>query len=331
MLFTISLTACLSCVAGTVKVLDPNISFQTVHRLGTDIWASGTHGAIYHSKDNGLNWQKVKGPVNTEQLQFRDIHAFADGTVTIMSAGEGGDSRIYRRDNTTQNWSLQVQGEQPETFFDCLHFSDKQHGWLYGDSDKQGLFVLQTQDGGVHWQRQTLPLSAQTGEGGFASSGTCLNQGQNAQIYIGTGNTNGPRVLNYKDGEWHSIETPISGGEAAGIFSVQQADENLYIFGGSLKTENNAAQAFQYNLATREWLAMPVVPLKGAIYGSALLHVRGELKILIANPQGVAVLNQGQASWQILSDNNIWSLACDPEFACIGVGKEGVVELFSFR
>jgi hypothetical protein len=339
-LLSVSLTATLSCLAGTVKVLDPNVSFQAVHRIGPVIWASGTNGGIYSSNDNGLNWHKVTGPVNTAQLQFRDIQPLDDGSVVLMSAGEGGDSRIYRSDSAGQNWQLQVQAKDPETFYDCMHFSDSQHGWLYGDSDSQGLFVLQTEDAGKHWQRQTLPWPAKKDEGGFASSGTCLNQGDNEGIYIGTGNTEKPRILNYRDAEWLSIDAPISGGEAAGIFSVQQAGESLYIFGGSLKNENSPATAFRFNVTTQRWSQMPEVPLKGAIYGSALFyakqqgstevqgHDKKQLRILIANPNGVALWQQGQASWKMLSHNNIWSLACDPELGCIGVGKEGVVELF---
>jgi hypothetical protein len=33
----------------------------------------------------------------------------------------------------------------------------------------------------------------------------------------------------------------------------------------------------------------------------------------------------------MLSTNNIWSLACDDQFGCIGVGKDGLVESFTFR
>ncbi|WP_340678386.1 hypothetical protein [Paraglaciecola sp.] len=329
-LLSVSLITSLSGFANTVKVLDADISFQAVHRMGPEIWASGTNGGIYSSKDNGLNWHKVTGPINTEQLQFRDIQPLDDGSVIIMSAGEGENSRIYRSENAGQDWQLQVQGSKTETFYDCMHFSDSQHGWLYGDSDSQGLFILQTEDGGRHWQRQTLPWPAQVGEGGFASSGSCLNRGANGDIYIGTGNTLQPRILHYHNAKWQSIDSPIGGGEAAGIFSVQQAGESLYIFGGSLKNENSPATAFRFNLTTQSWSQMPEVPLKGAIYGSALFYAKEQLKILIANPNGVAIWQQGQQNWQMLSDNNIWSLACDDELGCVGVGKDGLLELFTF-
>ena len=57
--FTVNFVA----FAGAVKVLEPSVSFQAVHRLGVHIVASGTNGGIYQSIDNGEQWSKVVGPV----------------------------------------------------------------------------------------------------------------------------------------------------------------------------------------------------------------------------------------------------------------------------
>lgn len=327
------LTYCFSicCLAGSAITLEPNVSFQAVHRIGAKIWASGTHGGIYTSQDNGENWQKVNGPINSQQLEFRDIQLLDDGSVVVMSAGDAEASRVYKSDVSKKNWQLQVQGNQAETFYDCMHFTDSQHGWLYGDSDKQGLFVLQTEDGGQHWQRAVVPLVAQKGEGGFASSGTCLISGENRQIYIGTGNAEQARVLNYSNGSWKNIDAPFTGGEAAGVFSLYQAGDFLYAFGGSLKDEQRTAQASLLNLSSNAWTALANVPLKGAIYGASLLGDKNDLKVLIANPQGVAVWHQKTQNWTLISQNNIWSLACDDTYGCIGVGKNGLIEQFNFH
>ncbi|MDP5131273.1 MAG: hypothetical protein NWQ54_10330 [Paraglaciecola sp.] len=317
--------------AGTVSTLDPTVDFQAVHRIGPSIWASGTQGGIFHSQDNGIHWQKVAGPAETQSLQFRDIQPLEDGSVVIMSAGEGAASRVYRSDSTLANWQLQAQGMAPETFYDCLHFSSMQQAWLYGDSDKTGLFILATQDGGATWQRQSLPFAAQADEGGFASSGTCINQGQNKTIYIGTGNTQNPRILVKEEKTWQIIDTPFGGGEAAGIFSVQQSGPWLYAFGGSLKTEQQPAVAKRYNLDTHVWYDLPIVPLKGAIYGSALITTNNTTHVLISNPQGVSLWQEDADTWTSLSTNNIWSLSCDDKLGCVGAGKEGLVERFTFN
>jgi hypothetical protein len=194
--------------------------------------------------------------------------------------------------------------------------------------------VSSEQRPGAKWQRQNLALAAQAGEGGFASSGTCLNKGQDNNIYIGTGNALTPRVLIQNGQNWQSLDTPLPGGETAGVFSVQQAEQWLYIFGGSLKEEQSPAKAQRYNLETKQWSTLPEVPLKGAIYGSALINKDNKgnkIKVLIANPQGVSLWQEGAKTWSLLSTNNIWSLACDDQLGCVGVGKDGVVESFTFR
>lgn len=332
--FMLGIMLSFTSLAGLVQVLDPNMSFQAVHRIGQHIVASGTNGGIYQSTDNGEHWSKITGPDNSAGLQFRDIQLLSNGGVIVMSAGEGDNSRIYRTDDG-KNWDLQIAGTRATTFFDCMHFANDQQGWLYGDSDEEGLFVLATVDGGRHWKRQQLALAAQAGEGGFASSGTCLNKGRDNNIYIGTGNVLVPRVL-IKSGpnwqkSWQSLDTPFLGGEAAGVFSVQQTKQWLYIFGGSLKNQQGPAQAQRYNLETKQWSALPEVPLKGAVYGSDVIINNNKTKVLIANPQGVSLWQEGAKSWIMLSKNNIWSLACDDSLGCVGVGKNGVVERFTFH
>ena len=323
---------------GPVQVLDPKVSFQAVHRIGQHIVVSGTNGSIYQSTNNGEHWSKITGPVNSLGLQFRDIQLLSNGGITVMSAGEGGNSRIYRTDDGI-NWQLQIAGSRATTFYDCMHFVNEQRGWLYGDSDEEGLFILATVNGGRHWKRQKLTLEAQVGEGGFASSGTCLNKGRDNHIYIGTGNALTPRVL-IKNGphgqknqqkNWQSLDTPFLGGEAAGVFSVQQVEQWLYIFGGSLKDQQSPAKAQRYNLDTKQWNNLPEVPLKSAIYGSDVIIEDKKIKVLVANPQGVGVWQEGSKSWTMLSKNNIWSLACDDLLGCVGVGKDGVVENFTFH
>jgi photosystem II stability/assembly factor-like uncharacterized protein len=335
--FMLGLILSFTALAGSVQVLDPKVSFQAVHRIGQHIVASGTNGGIYQSTDNGQHWSKIPGPENSLSLQFRDIQLLSNGELTVMSAGEGDNSRIYRTDDDGKNWRLQIVGTRASTFYDCMHFVNQQQGWLYGDSDESGLFILATVDGGHHWKRQDLALKVQAGEGGFASSGTCLNKGNDNNIYIGTGNAITPRVLihsvqngqNGQNGEnWQSIETLFPGGEAAGVFSVQQAEQWLYIFGGSLKEQQNPAKAQRYNLQTKQWSTLPEVPLKGAIYGSDLISKNNKTNVLIASPQGVSLWQEGAKSWTMLSQNNIWSIACDDHFGCVGVGKNGVVERF---
>ena len=70
--------------ADKVQLLDPKVSFQAVHRNGAQIWASGTNGGIYHSIDNGQQWDKIEGPKNSQDLQFRDIQPLDNGGLIVM-------------------------------------------------------------------------------------------------------------------------------------------------------------------------------------------------------------------------------------------------------
>lgn len=308
--------------------LPENVSFQAVSWQGSYVVASGTAGGIFLSDDNGEHWQRVTAPKGTDAKQFRDNQRLQNGRLIVMSAGVGADSAIYITDDIGKNWQTVSLGTQKATFYDCFYMVNAQQGWLYGDSDKQGLFVLKTEDAGEHWSREMLPFKAQTSEGGFASSGTCLNAYDKNGIVIGTGNGSKSRVLIRNNNNWQSIESPIPGGEASGIFSVQSSNQSLFISGGSLKTAEQPAQAWLFEIESEQWTALPTLPLNGAAYGSAILPVSSGYQYWVSNPQGVAVLKPGANKWELISKSNIWSLACQENKGCIGVGKNGVIERY---
>ena len=312
----------------TVHQLDENVSFQAVTWQDNYAVASGTSGGIYLSGDDGASWQQIPAPTGSESRQFRDNQRLGNGRLMVMSAGEGPDSGMFISDDNGKYWQQVSQGQQQSTFYDCFYMTSLTMGWLYGDSDEQGLFVLATTDGGLNWQRQSLPIKAQSSEGGFASSGTCLNDAPGRGIVIGTGNGDTPRLLLLEGNQWQSIESPIAGGEAAGIFSVQATENTVYVSGGSLKLAGEPASTWQYFIDSKTWQALPELPLKGAVYGSALLSTTEGVEYWVSNPQGVAVFKPGANKWQIVSQSNIWSLACNADKGCIGVGKNGVVELY---
>ena len=262
-------------LAGEITQLDSSIDLPAVYWHGNQVWASGTAGSVYMSADNGLHWQAITAPQNSEQLEFRDIQPLGDGKVLLMSAGEGENSRIYATNNNGVAWQQVSTGATQQQFYDCLQMIDNQEGYLYGDADDQGLFVLQTQDGGSSWQRVELPIPAQAGEGGFASSGTCVNRGNsNIKVVIGTGNADKPRLLLRDSSGWMAIDTPFAGGASAGIFSVQLSGDYLYAVGGSLKTLDKPASAWRYSLLDKQWSALPAVPLKGALFPKSIQRTK---------------------------------------------------------
>lgn len=357
----LSLILSSSALAGEITQLDSSIDFRAVYWHGNQVWASGTAGSVYMSADNGQHWQAITAPQNSEQLEFRDIQPLGDGKVLLMSAGEGESSRIYATQNNGVAWQ-QVSTGTNQQFYDCLQMIDNQEGYLYGDADDQGLFVLQTEDSGSHWQRVALPMPAQAAEGGFASSGTCVNRGNsNIKVVIGTGNAAKPRLLLRDSSGWMAIDTPFVGGPSAGIFSVQLSGDYLYAFGGSLKTLDKPASAWRYSLIDKHWSPLPAVPLKGAVYGSAVYQSADSAQLWITNPNGVASLdlaafNSAAANvatpaaetktaetkatsnssvagiqWQKRSKLNMWSISCREKLGCISVGQQGTIQRFPVK
>lgn len=315
----------------TSSVLDEQAGFQAVTWTNDTVLVSGTHGSVYVSHDNGKEFSRLDLPSGTEALQFRDNQWFEDGHIVVMSAGEGDQSRLYYSASKGNDWQLVKQGEHEHVFFDCMSFTRDGEGWLYGDSDTDGLYILHTENAGKVWSRKALPFKAAPSEGGFASSGTCIAATESV-VAAGTGNSAQPALL-LKKGlqDWQRISSLFEGGEAAGMFSLQVSENTLYAFGGSLKHEQ-AATAFTFDLTASVWQALPTTPLKGAIYGSALYFSASHKTIpyiLISNPQGVYVLSPKTKQWQKISESNIWSLACKADKGCIGVGKGGVVETYS--
>ncbi|NVK56577.1 MAG: hypothetical protein HWE26_13265 [Alteromonadaceae bacterium] len=304
-------------------------SFQAVTWRNDALIASGTDGSIYLSADNGHNWQQVSAPAGSGELQFRDNQLLNNDRVVVMSAGEGGDSGVFISDDFGTSWRRVATGQSEATFYDCFTMINDQQGWLYGDSDAQGIFVLHTGDGAKSWQRIALPIAAQPAEGGFASSGTCLSSlSKERGVLIGTGNGAVSRVLLFKQGEWQAIESPIPGGEASGIFSLHSVDDNIFISGGSLKHAEQPAQAWRYAVSQQRWHALPPLPMQGAVYGSALLPTGSGVSYWVSNPQGVWYLPASADDWQRVSQSNIWSLACQKGKGCVGVGKNGTIERY---
>src|SRR3954466_1993421 len=75
-------------------------------------WVSGTKGTFGRTTDGGKTW--ATGTVGgAEKLDFRDVEAFGEATAYLLSAGPGGDSRIYKTTDAGKTWALQFQNPDP--------------------------------------------------------------------------------------------------------------------------------------------------------------------------------------------------------------------------
>jgi len=261
------------------------------------VWVSGTRGRVARTTDGGALWEMFEVP-GAEGLQFRDVHAFSAREAFVLSIGSGTDSRIYRTGDGGATWDLSFQNEDPNGFFDCLSFWDRERGIAFSDSYQGEFTLMRTLDGGATWARLNPALvpDARDGEGAFAASGTCLVTGPNGRAWFGTGASGvDTRVIRTTDyGEsWAEAPTPIASTDgASGVFSLSFLDDATGMAVGGKYNQPDSV----YDDAARTadggatWTLVTRTGLGGA--ASGVSYVPGA-----PTPTLVAVSASGGAAW----------------------------------
>lgn len=212
-------------------------------------WASGTHGMYLRTTDGGQTWTPAQVP-DAAALDFRAVVGFSAEEAFLMSAGPGGQSRIYYTADAGQHWQLQFTNSNPKGFFDTMVFWDAKHGIVLGDPipDEKGKlkFELLATEDGESWH--SMPPSqlpeAVEGEGAFAASNSCMAvlANDSSNIWFASGGKTA-HVFHSPDGgkTWTTSTTPIlHGPESAGIFSIAFRDAlHGVIAGGDYKHPND--------------------------------------------------------------------------------------------
>lgn len=317
-------------VALTEQVSGSEVLFIAISPINADTaWISGTGGTWARTEDGGTTW--TSGQVSGhEALQFRDVAAFDGQTAVLMSAGTGPDSRIFRTEDGGATWTETFVVPEPEGFLDCMAFWDDQRGLVYGDAVDGGIYVLRTLDGGRSWSRipPTAFPAAQEGEGGFASSGTCVDVRGNSQAWIGTGNATEARVLVTEDGgdRWEAVSIPLLGGASSGVTSLGiRPDGAGYAVGGSLDPEVLGQRTAISTDGGRTWSAGGPLAMTGAPYCLAWLPGLDVQIVFAAGPTGLDWSRDGGRSWESLSTNNYWAVEMSSDRTGWATGPGGRV------
>jgi photosystem II stability/assembly factor-like uncharacterized protein len=295
---------------------------------GTVVWVSGHGGTVAITTDGGASWHARVVP-GADTLQFRDVHGIDRSTAYLLSAGPGEMSRIYKTRDGGDSWELQWVNEEPEGFYDCFDFWDERRGVAYGDAVDGELRILLTVDGGLNWTRvpgEKLP-AAQTGEGGFAASGTCVRVWEGGHAWIATGNAERARVLISDDWgrTWTAVETPLIGGEAAGSTTITFRDRlNGLVMGGALAntkghTDNVAVSAD----GGHTWVLAGRPRMAGAAYGATFVPRSPSPTVIAVGPGGADYSIDNGRSWASLHDESYWGIAAAESGAAWLVGPEG--------
>ena len=252
----------------------------------SEIWASGSNGAIAHSTDGGTTWkwQTVKGQ---EQRDFRDIQAL--GPHSAVTIGVDTPAIILRTANDGKSWQKVYENNQAGMFLDALDFKDSLHGVVLGDPIDGQIFTAYTTDGGFNWQQRKAPFkqSPDEGEAFFAASGTNILLTNDGQVQIISGGT---RSRFWKEGQ-DIAPLPLQAGKTyTGPNGMAQKNQTIAVVGGDFSQPFIGDSAFAISQdGGRSWEAQNTLPGYGsgvAIITDSTLVACGLTGVWISYNQG---------------------------------------------
>jgi len=330
-LIVISLSLFIACGDKNVKPKVSEINTNTDALIiglqafnDTIVWASGTYSTLMKSTDRGSNWEIFTYP-EIDSLQFRDVHPISDKEAIVLSAGEGGLSKVFYF-HEESGWKKVFQMEKEQGFIDAVQFWENGQGLVYGDAIDSLAYILKTADFGRSWVRiPTVPL-ANKGEGGFASSGSNILMGTKGKAWIATGANGSARVF-YTDDygrSWGVKNTPMLTGEFAGLTAIKKSKDKLWITGGDLAVTDQPLENVYYSEDNAEnWESLPKHQTKGSFYGLAVTDYLENEFVLVCGPKGAEIWLGDQEKWQSLSAEDIWTATFVDKRTALMAGRNG--------
>ncbi len=296
------------------------------------VWASGTHGTYLRTIDGGAIW-KPSQVAGAEALDFRDVEAFDASLAYLLAAGPGEQSRIYKTTDGGASWHLQFTNRNPQGFFDCMAFWDRNHGIAVGDPVNGKFELITTRDGGRHWKPvdpNALP-SARDGEGAFAASGTCIAVQGKSDVWFATGGR-AARVFHSPNAgkTWTAVEIPITqGADSTGIFSIAFRDaKHGIIAGGDYKQPDKDGRNLAFtDDGGRTWMLAQIAPqwYFSAVAFSTMPIVDGSPFIALGSARAAYAVTVGDKSWKKTWDLNLNAIAVAPDAKAFAVGPKGLI------
>ncbi len=281
-------------------------------------WAAGSGSTWLRTTDRGRSWVPHVMTGGDSQ-DFRDLHAWDASTACLLAVGPGDKSRIYRTTDGGTTWQRRFTLKEPG-FLDALAFWDRDHGLVFGDPVASRFQVFATDDGGWTWQGVAGPEvpRARPGEGGFASSGSCLTVQGQRNTWFGTGGGGTSRVFRSTDRgrTWTASPTPIRADNASsGIHALafRDADHGVAV-GGDYRAEADARDvAALTEDGGKSWRRPRGRSPSGYRSGLALLPGGDGRTVVAVGPNGADVSINGGDNWQPLGP---------PGFDVVSVGVD---------
>ena len=299
------------------------------------VWMSGTKSTVIRTLDGGNSWDRFKHP-EIDTFQFRDIHALDQERVMLLASGEGDNSQIHTF-SLQDGWETVFVMDEEEGFLNSIAFWNDEEGLAYGDAFDETPYVLKTADGGKTWERiesSSLP-PANEGEGGFASSGSCIDVAEGGKAWIGTGAGGSARVIktsNYGE-SWEAYDAPLVKGDFAGITSIHFRNaENGMIAGGDLTDTDGYTENVAFSTDAGEtWKLANTPNTVGAFYGSDFINLQKRDIALVCGPNGADLSLDGGNTWTTILEDNLWVTDLDPSGLGWVAGREGKIFKITLR
>lgn len=323
------LAGCMSSVEETfdIQEIHESARFQAIDRAddGT-LWISGSRGVVARQSEAGGSWDVFEVP-GAGDLEFRDLMAVSRDEVTLVSAGTGAASQLWRTVDGGAHWSQEWVNPWEDGFYSGATrlSSGEQVVFSDGINGRLPLVVRPTHDAAWVAQDSLLNPMALPGEGAFAASGYCIVEGPAGEVIIATGAGPHPRLLVGSVGSdaWRASRIPIyDAGSASGAYAIAQAGEALWVAGGDYLAQDTVVS----NLARtddlgRTWQVEEPIPLEGAVFG---LFAEGRYRVAVG-PAGAVYSSLSGADWAPIDSTAWWSVGTDAAGAFILVGPQGKV------
>ena len=292
------------------------------------IWASGSHGVILRSIDDGATWTRLSVPGQPE-LDFRGIVAISDTTAYLMSSGEGDKSRIYNTIDGGQSWEQLYTDTNKSFFLDSIACLSDKICFALGDPRDGKFLVLQTTDG-HHWNSlpsRNLP-DALPKEGAFAASNSNLLVISENELYVVTGGC-AARVLHTTDAgkSWTACAVPIAADNASsGIFSITRSSENqLVAVGGDYANPIIAPRTAAFSTGDANSWQSPTQQPSGFRSAVTALNANESLAV---GPTGSDLSSDHAAQWKSFPAPPLNALFALDETHIYAAGPEGLIAQF---
>jgi photosystem II stability/assembly factor-like uncharacterized protein len=299
------------------------------------VWASGSQGTCLKTIDAGNTWTSISIP-ETQDLDFRDLHAFDENTVCLLSIGEGEKSRIYKTSDSGKTWKLVYKNTNPKAFFDALAFWDEKHGIAFSDPVDGHFLIITTSDGGETWQeipQKNIP-PALDGESAFAASGSCITAFGKTNVWIATGGTQARVFRSTNSGKtWEVSTTPIvSGSSSTGIFSLAFKDTKTGVaVGGDFQNPAERKKTAAYTTdggktwqLVKESSKSSISPFPNGYRSSVAYLPTNKNLLLTVGINGTDYSLNGGRSWKPANQEGFNTFACQA-LECWAIGASGKI------